>query len=370
MRVLTVTHFFESHGGGIERVAGHLCRQLALLGAESIWAASDCDPLPSAEVEVVPLACWNPVEKLTGLPMPVPSPRAVSALVREVRRSDAVIVHDALYATSILALLIAKFCGRPVLLIQHIAQIAFSSPALRLVMKVANALITRPILWAANERVFISDTVRHELLGTPPRSSCKLLFNGVNDAIFFPDERSAQGSRDKRTVLFVGRYVEKKGLAVIRALATSRPDLEFLLAGSGPLEPSRWGLANVKDLGSKSPEELADLYRSASLLLLPSVGEGFPLVIQEAMACGLPVVCGKPSNRADPEAARWLCGVSIDLADPDGSASRCAEAIDGFGLSPPQRQAMACYALQRYNWEAMARALLTLVPRRRTAIQR
>lgn len=363
MRLLTVTHFFEDHGGGIERVAGQLCRQLSGMGAESVWAASDRDPPPppSAQIRAVPLACRDPLEKISGLPMPLPGPRAITALAREVRSSDAVIVHDALYLTSILALLIAKASGRPVILVQHIAEIAFSSPVLRLVMKVANALVTRPMLWAADERVFISDTVRHALLGTPPRASCTLLFNGVNGAIFHPDNRSACRPDETQTILFVGRYVEKKGLSVIRALAAKRPDLTFLMVGSGPVDPRRWGLANVGDLGQQGQEDLARLYRSASMLLLPSVGEGYPLVIQEAMACGLPVVCGKPSDQADPEAARWLCGVDIDLADPAGSAERCAVAIDGMALSPEERHAMSSYALKRYSWETMARGLLDLV---------
>jgi glycosyltransferase involved in cell wall biosynthesis len=78
------------------------------------------------------------------------------------------------------------------------------------------------------------------------------------------------------------------------------------------------------------------------------------------MACGLPVVCGEPSNRADPDAARWLRGVAIDLSDPDGSARRCADAIDALDLSPADRDAMARYAAQHYDWEKMARAVMEL----------
>src|SRR5439155_16340303 len=106
---------------------------------------------------------------------------------------------------------------------------------------------------------------------------------------------------------------------------------------------------------------LADLYRGVDLLLLPSVGEGFPLVIQEAMACGLPVVCGEPSNRADPGAAKWLRGVAIDLTDPEGSARRCADAIDSLAFTSAERTAMARYALAQYDWGAMARGMLTLM---------
>ena len=376
MRILTVSHFFDSHGGGLERVAGHLVRQFAALGHESIWAASGETP-PDADIaKAVPLACINPTEALTGLPMPIPGPRGLAALWREVGRADALVIHDALYVTSIAAMLMGRlrrlggWRGR-VVLIQHIAAIPFASPVLRGVMGLANLLVTRPMLGAADEVVFISATVREALLGSPPRRSCHLVFNGVDGAIFSPqgapeDGRGAPLPGTGRRVLFVGRFVEKKGLAVLRALAASRGDLTFLLAGAGPMDPAGWGLPNVHVLGVQSAQALAGLYRAADLLLLPSVGEGYPLVIQEAMACVLPVVCGQPSDRADPGAAAWLRGVPIDLADPEGSARACAAAIDTLAPDAPEpaasraasRAAMAAYAARLYSWRAMAEAVL------------
>lgn len=370
MRILTVSHFFEHHGGGIERVAGHLCRHFTRLGSEAVWAASDCDPEPNVDIEAVPLHCVNPTERLTGLPMPVPGPSAIRALAREVKHCDAVVVHDALYVTSIVALLLAKAYNKRVILIQHIAAIPFSSPALRGLMKLANRLVTRPMLWMADARVFISDTVRHDLLGTPARWPYHLLFNGVDSEVFHsarttpPPIPSAMAGTHipagAGRILFVGRYVEKKGLNVLRALAQARPDLSIFLAGAGPIRPADWGLANVHDLGTRRPEELAELYRWADLLVLPSVGEGYPLVIQEAMACGLPVVCGEPSNLADPGVSQWIRGVRIDLAEPAASAQRCAQAIDDAMQRSVDRAAMARQVAERYSWEAMARGVLAL----------
>jgi glycosyltransferase involved in cell wall biosynthesis len=210
------------------------------------------------------------------------------------------------------------------------------------------------MLYSADRLVFISDTVRQELLGQPPRRDYRLVFNGVDRAVFYPPESPPQSG----PILFVGRYVEKKGLAVIRAMAALRPDLRFHLAGSGPIAPAGWGLANVTDLGPQTPQALADLYRSSALLLLPSVGEGYPLVIQEAMACGLPVICGQPSERADPGAAAWVKGVPIDLGDPEGSARRCRDAIDAARPDAAARAAMAEYAARAYRWPAMAEAIL------------
>ena len=373
MRILTVSHFFDNHGGGLERVAGHLVRQFSAMGHESIWAASAETP-PAADIaNAVPLPCINPTEALTGLPMPIPGPRGLGALWREAGRADALVIHDALYITSIAAMLMARLRGRRVVLIQHIAAIPFASPLLRGVMRLANLLVTRPMLAVADEVVFISGTVREELLGRhplnrPPRRSCHLVFNGVDGAIFHPEGDSAEGDLAEgtvaklpgaaRRVLFVGRFVEKKGLGVLRALAASRGDCTFLLAGAGPIDPASWRLPNVHVLGPQSPEALARLYRAADLLLLPSVGEGYPLVIQEAMACGLPVVCGQPADRADPGAAAWLRGVPIDLADPQASARACAAAIDALAKEAPDRVAMAAYAARLYSWRAMAEAVL------------
>ncbi|WP_206242362.1 glycosyltransferase family 4 protein [Novosphingobium terrae] len=360
-RILTVSHFYESHLGGLERVAGHLARALERQGAQVTWAASTQDAAPS-DISTLPLPCANPTEALSGLPMPLPGPRALAALWRAVGQAEALVVHDALYVTSIAAMVMAKLRRRRVVLVQHIAAIPFASAAMRALMRLANALVTQPMLSAADEVVFISATVRKDLLGNPPRRTAHLLFNGVDDSIFRPDGPSTRPMPDaSRCCLFVGRFVEKKGLSILRALARQRPDLTLLMAGDGPIRPESWNLPNVHVLGPQNAGQLAALYRGADLLLLPSVGEGYPLVIQEAMACGLPVICGAPTHLADPDASRWLHGVAVDLGNVDGSAARCAEAVDGLAISPKDRAAMAAYAGKAYRWDAMGQGVLTLI---------
>lgn len=363
MRLLTVTHFFESHGGGIERVAGHLNRHFTGLGHETSWVASDEDALPpSGTARAIGIRCANFVERLSGLPMPIPSLRGLGRLRDAVAQCDAVVIHDALYVTSIAAMILARRAGKPTILIQHIASIPFSNPVLRLAMHIANRMVTAPMLRAAGQPVFISDTVRSAFAGIATKRPPLLLFNGVDTAIFTPGNRAvarkATGMEDgRRQLLFVGRFVEKKGMAVLRALAKSRPDLRFVLAGKGPIDPDAWGLENVHVERGRAGASLAELYRAADLFLLPSVGEGYPLVIQEAMACGLPVICGEDSARADPGAGSWLVGVNVRLAEPEATAASVSTAIDGAGLDTATRDAMALYAARTYSWTGMAAAL-------------
>lgn len=371
MRLLSVSHFYASHGGGIERVAGHMCREFARLGHQALWAASSADPAPGESgVDSVPLDCVNPTEAMTGLPMPVPGMSGMRALYAQVKAADAIIIHDALYATSLLAMLFAKLHRRPVVLVQHIAAIPFASPILRWMMRLANSVVTRPMLRAADRVVFISDTVRAAFADVRTCAPPLLLFNGVDTAVFRRDGEvdTAAVRRDHclpeqgRLMLFVGRLVAKKGLAVIAAAARARPDLHFVLVGDGPINPREWTLHNVHMLGKLSPARLARLYNTADALLLPSVGEGFPLVIQEAMACGLPVICGADTALADPGAAHWLRGVDVDLGDVAGSASRCVKALGAPLPDADARAAMADYAARHYSWPAMARAIIAALP--------
>src|SRR6185295_6348590 len=103
MRILTVTHFFSTHGGGIEMVAGQLCTQWRAMGHDVLWAASDVDQPPCLEgIELVPLTSFNFVERATGLPMPIPTLSAMRKLWRTARASDVVAIHDALYVTSVI----------------------------------------------------------------------------------------------------------------------------------------------------------------------------------------------------------------------------------------------------------------------------
>jgi starch synthase len=80
--------------------------------------------------------------------------------------------------------------------------------------------------------------------------------------------------------------------------------------------------------------------------------------VQEAMACGLPVVCGGETALADPGAARWLRGIEIALADPDGTALRALGAIETLDNDAEARARMSDYAARTYDWRATASRII------------
>jgi glycosyltransferase involved in cell wall biosynthesis len=367
LRVTLVTHYFPAHHGGVEAVAGEIAARLAASGAATItWHASGVDePPPDAPgLRCLPAPACNATERLLGFPYPLWSPRALLQLARDARRAELVHVHDCLYLGNVIACLAARLNGRAVVVTQHIGRVPYRNALLRWTATAASYLLGKLILGAAAQSVFVSEVVLREFqrfvrFRRPPLR----ITNGVDAAMFRPVEaakraelrRELAGDAARPLFLFAGRFVEKKGLHLLRGLAEALPRARWLFAGWGPLDPARWGLANVavhRDLGQAA---LARLYQAADLLVLPSVGEGFPLVVQEAMACGTPALVGEETAAACPEAGELL---QHEALGRDDDLARWRSRLEGFLASPETlavlRPRVAAFAGEAWSWERAA----------------
>ena len=364
MKLLTVTHYFDEHRGGIEIVAGRLADGLARKGATVAWLATREKAsgaiAPSTDVRRIPVSASTITERMLGFPYPLPSPSALARICKEVSDCDAVLLHDSLYVPCIAAYLAAQWHRKPVVIVQHVGLVPYTNPILRTAMRLANRLLARPLLSRASQVVFISEITARHFSNLKYRRPPELIFNGVDTDVFQPvvkattrELRRSLGLPDGKPVaVFVGRFVEKKGLAVLAHLARLRPGIVWAFAGWGPLDPRRWDLPNVQVFENLSGKSLAELYCAGDLLVLPSVGEGFPLVVQEALACGLPVVCGSETASADRAATPLLCGVEMVPSDPLATAQLFATAIDDSlsQLGGTTSAARRNLVLQRYCW--------------------
>lgn len=152
---------------------------------------------------------------------------------------------------------------------------------------------------------------------------------------FSPELRETLGARNKTVFLYVGRIAVEKGLDVfMRSIysinKTHGGQVQFWITGSGPylkdIEELR--LPNVVITGEKRGLELAKIYASADVFVLPSGTETFGNVLLEAMASGLPAICtdsgGVTDYTVQNENARIcrygehesLARAMIDLLDP------------------------------------------------------
>jgi len=363
MKITIVSHYFEEHRGGVEIVAGALAQRLASRGFKLSWLATGERQNVTGDVARVALRAWNVLEARAGLPYPILHPSACALIFQNVRASDIVLVHDGIYLTSIVAAIAARVHRRPLVVVQHIGEVPYRSIALRFLMRLANRMFSATMLTVADRVVFISALTQNHFRGLKLPRPPERIYNGIDINVFHPIPGSERSNHrcaldlpvDAKIVLFVGRFVEKKGLHIIEPIARNAPHLLFVFAGWGPMDPAQWGLPNVRVFRNLSGKTLAPLYQASDVLLLPSVGEGFPLVIQEALACGLPVVCGADTAVADPAASALVNGVELDVPVEAASVAVGAAVEAALSESDPHgaSQMRADFAARHYSWDSV-----------------
>ena len=179
--------------------------------------------------------------------------------------------------------------------------------------------------------------------------------NGVDTAAFARARpaRHAPGA----AVLFLSRIERRKGLEVlVRAVARLHDrDVTLVVGGSGPEERSVQALAAslgvaVQWLGRVPDEEVAPTYRGADVYCAPGLGgESFGIVLVEAMAAGVPVVCSDlPGFRAVAGDAAAL----VPPGDPTALADALGRVLDDAAETRRMRAAGTLVAA-RYDWGAL-----------------
>ena len=95
----------------------------------------------------------------------------------------------------------------------------------------------------------------------------------------------------KDYVLYFGRFSEEKGIGTLIQAAKELPDVQFIFAGTGPLENEINGVANIKNVGFQKGDALEKLIREAKFSVYPSEWyENCPFSVMESQMYGTPVL--------------------------------------------------------------------------------
>jgi glycosyltransferase involved in cell wall biosynthesis len=298
MRVL---HFLSSSSfHGAETMAAELVRQLHALGVETDVAVLDnggrgdrqiLQVAASAIAEGVVLPCAGRYDRRTA-------PALRAHLAR--RRID--VVHSHKYKSSFYTLLALRGLAPRPPLVATFHNWLYDTWKLR-----AYAWLDQRLARHCDAAVAVSAPIERTLLRHAARERVWRIGNGVDvqryrpfDAAAVTARRAAQGWGAAPVLGFVGRLVPDKGLRfLMQALALldreGCRDWQFVLLGEGPdraaieAQAQSLGLQDrVRLLGNRS--DVAELLPALDLFVLPSLVEAFPMVVVEAMACGLPVL--------------------------------------------------------------------------------
>jgi glycosyltransferase involved in cell wall biosynthesis len=364
--ILIVAHHYPPHITGVGMVAYNQAKRLAVMGHSVTVVTSETNKYEKSAiidgVKVIRIKAWNFLEKW-DIPFPLFSPRLLAVLLREAKKADIVHIHDVFYMSSFLAALCARWYHKIIVLTQHIALIVHPSKIVVAIEKIAYAT-TGAIIFTLSDSIMVyNDTVELFLVErNVPASKIIRLMNGVDGSIFHPvtdqEKRLLKEklglSPDKKIVLFVGRFVYKKGFTKVLAARSSNYQLVF--AGGNATEENS---EDVVFVGKLHPDEIVQVYQAADIFILPSESEGFPLSIQEAMSCGLPII-----STNDRGYDRYLLDKkNVCLIDSPTDASVRA-AIEGIVFDDTRLAEMGeysrAYAAEHFNWDVLVGQLTTI----------
>jgi glycosyltransferase involved in cell wall biosynthesis len=203
--------------------------------------------------------------------------------------------------------------------------------------------------------VACSPMVRDELVqqyGTDPEKVV-VIRNGVDTSRFVPAPRADAAERldiplDQRYILWIGTDPRRKRLrTALRVVDAIDEDLQLLVIGREGTDTS-----SVRYLGYVPEERIVDAYSAAEVLLFPSLYEGDPLVIWEALSCGLPVV-------TSPFMPEYETGVRYAPAHEVDAYVDCLVSV----LSDPPDRAALRESVLDSDWERVTETYLDLFDR-------
>ena len=107
----------------------------------------------------------------------------------------------------------------------------------------------------------------------------------------FIDKVEWKNTEKKDYVLYFGRFSEEKGIGTLIDVCKKLPNIQFVFAGTGPLEDEIKNIRNIKNVGFKKGESLEKLIREARFSIYPSEWyENCPFSVMESQMYGTPVL--------------------------------------------------------------------------------
>ena len=291
-----VLHLIDSSGFyGAERVIITLCRSMTqhpnfqpIIGC----IVGNDSPLPEIGV----------VAKENGIEV-IPITQSVKFdwwNIKKVIKSRSIdIVHTHGYKPSVLAYCAKGFSGKQILITCHL----WTNATFKLRIY---AFLESLIMRAVHKVVAVSDAIKEDIgkMGVPD-NKLEVIFNGIDLEKWQQDENLNIAEYKKQlglsldaTILgLFGRLYGQKGHQYLfQALAqTAKNKIELICVGDGPLEPelkrltAQLGLENrIHFLGFRS--DIKELLQITDLFVMPSLDEGLPMALLEAMAIGKAII--------------------------------------------------------------------------------
>lgn len=382
MNILLISHFFPPHLGGVETATYNTAKKLAEFGHNVVVLTSrrKIEKQKFQELEGFIVYRFKPFElpKLKLLPQLSSLgiiPGAIIRLPKLIKKYNIQLIHlqgrffPISYISVILNRLIFK---RPAVVS---AQGRLEVGITGLIEDVFDAFITKYLYYKLKKIICVSESLKNRFLNFKIKENKLIVIpNGVDITKFSRIESSKSlnkyldGKSDFKKVIFVGRLDIQKGveylIKAIPLVLRSYEKVHFFILGNGNLEKELKRLAkklnimsNLTFLDTIPFGKMPEIYSSADIFCLPSLHEGFPLSIAEALSIGLIIVAS--STEGIPEAIKE--NKNGFLSKPKNVPQLAEKLIKALNLDDLQikkiQQTNINLAKDRYSWDNIVKLI-------------
>lgn len=295
---------------------------------------------------------FKPLIKILGNSI---MPSMLFDLVQEQSDYDVVHAHSHLFFSTNLSAIARKLGSTTPLIITNHGLNSQTAP--EWFQKLYTATGARLTFAAADKILCYTETEKQELVDLGIKSEkIEVIHNGIDTDLFVP---AREPCFDKKNLLWVGRYAKGKGLDYLiyafSILKKKHPDITLTLVGKGP-EKDRIS-QKIHDLNLESSiimkdfvpnSEIVSMYQNSSVFVLPSLEEGVPRTILEAMSCGIPVVCSRLPQLVDIVEG---CGLLVPLKDSQALADSISKVLSDPSLAGEFRNNGRKNVVENHSWK-------------------
>jgi len=224
----------------------------------------------------------------------------------------------------------------------------------------------RAALRHATINVAVSETVRRQMLQYLGPADIEVVLNGVDTEFFKPKDSAKSEPIGRLRLLFVGKPSRRKGFDLVAQILDRLGNrVAFTCAGEFP--SAGLPIPEGNYTGYLSEAELRDVYRNSDLLLFPSRLEGCPLVVAEAMACGIPVL-GCVNTAVSEIMPKDGGGITREANDIDGFSNAILDLAEDVDKIRHMQKAVRAHAVKHLSKERWVENTETLLQRAATLL--
>jgi len=356
-------------GGGVEKVVFEVSRRLVRMGVDVTVITLNTVMAKSFEIlEGIKVYRCRPISLTEAARVQLTvSPSLPLKIIEtcKIEKPDIIHANNRFFFTTICGAMLKKIIGKPLVTTLHLGPVFLGGGFFDFIINTYEKTVSKWIIQSSDEIIAVSNAVmKHTLSLGASSSKVKVIPNGVDLEEFKP-RRELEKTGVKR-IIFVGRLFPNKGIQYLvkaaQIVLAKHPCVEFIIVGRGPMEAElrkmvrRLNIEHAFKFLGIVPS-VPEVMNQCDIFVRPSLTEGMPLTILEAMACGLPVIASKIPGSSE-VVKDGETGILVEVGNVEQLGNAIIRLLEDENYAERIRTRAYEFVKKHYSWDRIAEEYL------------